>query len=95
MFSYHWTETHCYLNVSRSDDNPLVTDWEKRCFAGSFEKYLFQKAFEIYQEKFQYKLSVGTSINSCDAILKIHSFTYSIRSGTAEEKIDSKLKCIF
>lgn len=87
LFSYHWTEAHCYLNVSRSEDNPLVMDWEKRYFAGSFEKYLFQKAFDIYQEKFKHKSSVGTSIISCDTILKKHSFTCSICGGTAEEKM--------
>lgn len=88
LFSYHWTDTHCYLNVSRSEDNPVVTDRENHYFAGSFEKYLFQKAFNIFQEKFKYKLSVGTSINSCDALLKKNSFPCSICGGTAEEKME-------
>ncbi len=87
LFSYHWTETHCYLRINRSDDNPVVTDWENHYFAGNFEKYLFQKAFDIFQEKFQHKSSVGTSINSCDALLKKHSFTCSICGGTNEEKM--------
>lgn len=70
LFSYHWTEAHCYLRIRKQEDNPVVTDWENHYFAGSFEKYLFQKAFNMFQEKFKYKSSVGTSINSCDALLK-------------------------
>ncbi len=87
LFSYHWTDSHCYLNVSKAEDNPVIIDREKRYFAGSFEKYLFQKAFDIYQEKFEYQSSVGTSINSCDAILKKYSFPCSTRGGTAEERM--------
>ena len=69
LFSYHWTEAHCYLRIKKQEDNPVVTDWENHYFAGSFEKYLFQKAFNIYQEKFEHKLSVGTSVSSCDDII--------------------------
>ena len=87
LFSYHWTDANCYLRVSSAEDNPVVTDRENHYFAGSFEKYLFQKAFDIYQEKFEYKSSFGTSVNSCDAILKKHSFPCSICGGTAEEKM--------
>ena len=65
-----------------------VTDWKDHYFAGSFEKYLFQKAFNMYQEKFEHKVSVGTSVNSCDAILKKYSFPCSICGGTAEEKME-------
>ena len=88
LFSYHWTEAHCYLRIGKQEDNPVVTDWENHYFAGSFEKYLFQKAFNIYQEKFEHKVSVGTSVNSCDAILKKYSFPCSICGGTAEEKME-------
>ena len=88
LFSYHWTDANCYLRVSKSEDNPVVTDRENHYFAGSFEKYLFQKAFDMYQEKFKHKSSVGTSVNSCDAILKKHSFPCSICGGTAEEKME-------
>lgn len=87
LFSYHWTEAHCYLRVSRSEDNPVVTDSENRYFAGSFEKYLFQKAFCIYEENFIHKSSVGTSINSCDTLLRKHFFPCSVCGGTAEEKM--------
>ncbi|MDE7204481.1 MAG: hypothetical protein K2O91_21865, partial [Lachnospiraceae bacterium] len=88
LFSYHWTDANCYLRVSRSEDNPVVTDRENHYFAGSFEKYIFQKAFDMYQEKFKHKSSVGTSVNSCDAILKKHSFPCSICGGTVEEKME-------
>ena len=88
LFSYHWTEAHCYLRIGKQEDNPVVTDWENHYFAGSFEKYLFQKAFNIYQEKFEHKLSVGTSVNSCDALLKRYSFPCSVCGGTAEEKME-------
>lgn len=69
------------------ENQPIVTDWKNHYFAGSFEKYLFQKVFYIYQEKFEHKSSVGTSINSCDALLKKHSFPCSFCGGTAEEKM--------
>ena len=88
LFSYHWTEAHCYLRIGKQEDNPVVTDWKDHYFAGSFEKYLFQKAFNMYQEKFEHKVSVGTSVNSCDAILKKYSFPCSICGGTAEEKME-------
>lgn len=42
----------------------------------------------MYQEKFEHKVSVGTSVNSCDAILKRFSFPCSICGGTAEEKME-------
>lgn len=87
LFSYHWTEAHCYLRISQSEDNPVVVNWENRRFAGSFEKYLFQKAFCTYQETFRHRSFVGTSILSCDAVLKKHSFACSVRGGTAEEKM--------
>lgn len=87
LFSSHWTDANCYLRLSGLEDNPVVTDGENHYFAGSFEKYLFQKAFDIYQKKFKHKSSVGTSINSCDAILKKYSFSCSISGGTAEEKM--------
>lgn len=88
LFSYHWSDTHCYLRITTHDDNPVVTDWEHHYFAGSFEKYLFQKAFNIYQEKFEHKLSVGTSIMTCDTLLKKYSFPCSICGGTDEEKME-------
>jgi hypothetical protein len=88
LFSYHWTEAHCFLRIGKQEDNPVVTDWKNHYFAGSFEKYLFQKAFNIYQEKFKHKSSVGTSINSCDALLKKYSFPCSVCGGTAEEKME-------
>ena len=88
LFSYHWTEAHCFLRIGKQEDNPVVTDWKNHYFAGSFEKYLFQKAFNIYQEKFKHKSSVGTSINSCDALLKKYSFPCSVYGGTAEEKME-------
>ncbi len=88
LFSYHWTEAHCFLRIGKQEDNPVVTDWKNHYFAGSFEKYLFQKAFNIYQEKFKHMSSVGTSINSCDALLKKYSFPCSVCGGTAEEKME-------
>ncbi len=87
LFSYDWAEAHCYLKVADWADNPMVTDLENRYFAGSLEKYLFQKAFLMYQEKFEYKSSVGTSILSCDKLLKKHSFPCSVLGGTPEEKM--------
>lgn len=88
LFSYHWTDANCYLNVSGTEDNPVVTNREKQFFAENFEKYLFQKAFKIYREQFKYNSSFGTSVNSCDAMLKKYSFVCSINGGTAEERME-------
>ncbi len=41
-----------YMKLSSMDDNPsVVTDWEEKN-AESFEKYLFQRAFHMYQDSF-------------------------------------------
>ena len=87
LFSYHWTDTNCYLDVSRSEDNPPVLDRDCQYFTGSFEKYLFQKAFNIYQEQVILKTSVGPSLNSCDVILKRHLFACAECGGTIEERM--------
>lgn len=43
-----------YMKLSSVDDNPsVVTDWEEKN-AESFEKYLFQRAFHMYQRGFAY-----------------------------------------
>ena len=87
LFSYHWTDTNCYLRISEREDNPVVTDRENQYFAGSFEKYLFQKAFDIYQGRFDHKLSIGPSIKICDTILKKHSFPCSLCGGSEDERM--------
>lgn len=41
-----------FMKLSSMDDNPsVVTDWEEKN-AESFEKYLFQRAFHMYQKSF-------------------------------------------
>lgn len=86
LFSSHWTEAHCYLRLRGSEKDPVVTDSEGEYFAGSFEKYLFQKAFRMYQKQFRCTSSVGTSINSIDEVLERHGFPRSVHGGTREEK---------
>lgn len=88
LFSYHWMDANYYLRVKEGEDNPVVVRRENEYFAGSFEKYLFEKAFRIYKDKFQYKSSVGTSINSFDAVLKKYSRPCSIHGGTVEERMN-------
>ena len=44
-----------YMKLSSMDDNPsVVTDWEEKN-AESFEKYLFQRAFHMYQKSFAHR----------------------------------------
>lgn len=50
LFSYHWTETHCYLRIGQSEDNPVVTDWKNHYFAGSFENTCFRKRFTFIRK---------------------------------------------
>ncbi|MDE7224582.1 MAG: hypothetical protein K2O34_12500, partial [Acetatifactor sp.] len=76
------------LRLSDWSDNPVVTDKNGKYFAGSFEKYLFQQAFKMYHEKFQYKAGVGNSIKSMDEVLKKYSLPCSVFGGTAEERMD-------
>ena len=52
QFSYHWADANFYLDLSSMDDNPVVTDICRNYMAGSFEKYLFRKAFYMYQQHF-------------------------------------------
>lgn len=88
LFSSHWTDANSYLNLSDWSDNPVVADMDGKYFAGSFEKYLFQQAFKMYHETFQYKAGVGNSIKSMDEVLKKHSRPCSVYGGTAEERMD-------
>ncbi len=48
--------------LSSMDDNPsVVTDWEEKN-AESFEKYLFQRAFHMYQDSFAHGDVDSTSV---------------------------------
>lgn len=91
LFSYHWTGAHMYLRLSEDYNNPVVVkpEGEGSVYAsGSFEKYLFQKAFGMYSEKFKYKVSVGTSAVQMDAVLKKYSYPSSICGGTRKERME-------
>lgn len=88
LLSYHWADAHSYLKVSASEPNPVVLDMDGEYFAGSFEKYLFQRAFKMYQEKFKYSAGAGTSIQSSDAVLKRYACPCSVYGGTARERMD-------
>ena len=54
LFSDHWADAGFYMKLSAADDNPMVTDREGVYVTESFEKYLFQKAFDMYHRKFTY-----------------------------------------
>lgn len=43
-----------YMKISNKEDNPMVTDWGGVYVTESFEKYLFRKAFRMYQRGFTY-----------------------------------------
>ncbi len=88
LLSYHWTEANIYLRLADGEDNPVVTDRNNKYFAGSFEKYLFQKAFKRYQEKYAYKVRIGTSVSSSDTILKKYCYSCSTYGGTIEERMN-------
>lgn len=67
MFSWHWAEANFYLSISKKNkNNPVVIDYEKKYWAGSFEKYLFQKAFELYEDTFVHTFSFGLSRYECN-----------------------------
>ncbi len=53
-FSHHWADSCFYMKLSVADDNPMVTDMHGIYVTESFEKYLFRKAFHIYQRGFTY-----------------------------------------
>lgn len=91
LFSYHWTGAHMYLRLRGDYDNPVVVmPASEGCeyVSGSFEKYLFQKAFKMYSEKFKYEVSVGTSAVQMDAVLKKYSYPSSICGGTTKERME-------
>ena len=88
LFSYHWTETHSYLKLSDYNDNPVVLEMNGEYFSGSFEKYLFWKAFKMYDEKFTYHPYIGTSVNDMDTVLKKYGFPCSVNGGTREERMN-------
>ena len=51
-----------YMKLSSMDDNPsVVTDWEEKN-AESFEKYLFQRAFHMYQKSFAHRDVYSASV---------------------------------
>ena len=54
QFSDHWADACFYMKLSNTEDNPMVTDWGGVYVTESFEKYLFQKAFHMYQRGFTY-----------------------------------------
>lgn len=76
LFSYHWTDAHFYLKLSDGEEDPAVTDTDGGYCAGSFEKYLFQKAFGMYQKTFAHDILMELSGPSPSG------------SGTTEERMD-------
>ena len=54
QFSDHWADACFYMKLSNTEDNPMVTDWGGVYVTESFEKYLFRKAFHMYQRGFTY-----------------------------------------
>lgn len=53
-FSDHWADVCFYMKISNKEDNPMVTNWGGVYVTESFEKYLFRKAFRMYQRGFTY-----------------------------------------
>ncbi len=91
LFSSHWTEAHFWLVLSKkSKNNPVVIDYEKRYWAGSFEKYLFQKAFELYEDTFVHTFSFGLSRYECNEkkVLEESCKTCPIYGRTTKERMD-------
>ncbi len=71
------------LRIGKQEDNPVVTDWKNQYFAGSFEKYLFQKAFNIYHD--------ALSVNIYHSMLLVFSCDDIIW----KKKLDAQLNSIF
>ena len=65
LFCFAYSDTFdigFYMKLSSMDDNPsVVTDWEEKN-AESFEKYLFQRAFHMYQDSFAHGDVDSTSV---------------------------------
>ena len=63
LFCFAYSDTFdigFYMKLSSMDDNPsVVTDWEEKN-AESFEKYLFQRAFHMYQYSFAHRYAYST-----------------------------------
>lgn len=64
QFSDHWADACFYMKLSAADDNPMVTDREGVYVTESFEKYLFRKAFCMYESSFTYSESTSSSVCS-------------------------------
>ncbi len=62
LFSDNRTDACFYMKLSIEEDNPMVTDIENTYVAESFEKYLFQKAFHMYQEGFAHSDFESSSV---------------------------------
>ena len=63
LFSYHWADSCLYMKLSSMNDNPVVTQRGRDYnIAESFEKYLFWKAFHMYQESFAHSAFYSSSV---------------------------------
>ena len=88
LFSYHWADAGFYLNLSSMDDNPVVTDICRDYMAGSFEKYLFRKAFHMYQERFVHSDSDSDSVCRDEKKETEDCNMCPFYGNTAEERMD-------
>ena len=62
QFSDHWADACFYMKLSNTEDNPMVTDWGGVYVTESFEKYLFRKAFHMYQRRYPFRVKTGYAV---------------------------------
>ena len=70
------------------DNNPVVTDICRNYMAGSFEKYLFRKAFHMYQEHFVHSDSDSDSVCRDEKKETEDCNMCPFYGNTAEERMD-------
>ena len=89
LFSDHWADSGLYMNLSAAVDNPTVTNIQNTYVVESFEKYLFQMAFCMYESSFTYSESTSSSVCSHpEKNKKENCGTCPYYRDTVEERMD-------
>lgn len=89
LFSDNWAGSYLYMKLSAADDNPIVTNIQNTYVVESFEKYLFQKAFDMYKRGFTYSDFTSSSVcNHHEKKKKEDCRTCPYCGETVEERMD-------
>ena len=89
LFSDDWAYISLYMNLSAAVDNPMVTNIQNTYVVESFEKYLFQMAFCMYESSFTYSEHTSSSVcNHPEKNKKEDCGTCPYYRDTVEERMD-------